>query len=48
MIDKTFRKLFLRRLDVAVGRWKDICVDKSNKEDTIELMKKRMRNRFLR
>jgi|DEB0MinimDraft_12_1074336.scaffolds.fasta_scaffold03314_2 hypothetical protein len=48
MVDKTFRKLFYRRLAVALGRWKDICNDRSNKEDNIKFMIKRMRFRFLR
>jgi uncharacterized membrane protein (DUF106 family) len=48
MVDKTFRKLFYRKLAVALGRWKDICVHKNEQEDKAALVIKRMRIRFLR
>jgi hypothetical protein len=48
MVDKTFRKLFLRRCKCAMMRWKGICEDRGQKEDNVNLMVKRMRNRFLR
>ena len=48
MVDKTFRKLFFRKLALAMGRWKDICKFRGQQEDMTSLVIKRMRNRFLR
>ena len=48
MIDKTFRKLFYRKLSLAMRRWKDICINRKEQEDKAALVIKRMRNRFLR
>ena len=48
MVDKTFKKLFYRKLAVALGRWKDICVHKNAAEDKAALVIKRMRTRFIR
>ena len=47
-VDKTFRKLFYRRLSTALGRWRGICHFKQGQEDRAALVVKRMRKRFLR
>lgn len=48
MVDKTFKKLFYRNLQNSIDRWKDVCNEKSSKEDNAGYVIKRMRNRFLR
>ena len=48
MVDKTFKKLFYRRLSVAMGRWRDIIGLRQSQEDRAALVIKRMRTRFLR
>jgi len=48
MVDKTFKKLFYRRVAVALGRWKDICVTKGTQEDRARFVLNKMRGRFLR
>ena len=47
-VDKTFRKLFYRRLAVALGRWRDTIGLRQGQEARAELVIKRMRIRFLR
>ena len=47
-VDKTFRKLFYRRLSVAMGRWRGICHFRQGQEDRAALVVKRMRQRFVR
>ena len=48
MVDKTFKKLFYRKVAVALGRWKDICNEKKVQEDQALFVLKKMRSRFLR
>lgn len=46
--EKTFKKLFYRKLQYAINRWKDICVDKNDKEARAAYLCKKMRQRLLR
>lgn len=48
MVDKTFKKLFFRRLSLALGRWRDIIGLRVRQENCAELVIKRMRTRFLK
>lgn len=48
MVDKTFRKLFYRKVATAMGRWRDICGFHQDKEDRAALVIKRLRKRLIR
>lgn len=48
MVDKTFRKLYLRRQQYALNVWRDKVNLFNGKETEISLVIKKMRNRFLR
>lgn len=47
LAEKTFKKCFFRKLQLAMNRWKDICVDKSDKEARAAFVVKKMRRRLL-
>jgi len=46
LVEKTFRKLFYRKLAVCVGRWKDICGLRGGQETRADFIIKKMRKRF--
>lgn len=47
LAEKTFKKTFFRKLQYAMNRWKDICVDKGNKEERAAALLKKARRRLL-
>ena len=48
MVDKTFRKLFYRKLATAMGRWKDKVINRKLQGETAQFTLQKMRRRFLR
>jgi len=47
MVDKTFRKLFYRKLGAAVERWKDLVFCFQTQEDKMMIQLIRYRRRML-
>jgi len=48
MVDKTFRKLYNRKVGMALFRWKDRCILKSVQQDKASRMLIRAKRRFLK
>lgn len=47
VVEKTFKRCISIRLQQAMNRWKDKCVDRENKEERAEFVFKRLRKRLL-
>jgi hypothetical protein len=47
LIDKTFRKLFYKRLSLGMKRWKKVCNLRGSQEEQAGFVMKKLRLRFL-